>query len=552
MAVTLLVSTSDAGSTPNATGSFTPTVDDLLVVAAVSSASVTGAIEVPTASANGITFAAVGASCFYNSSGNSVDIWVANQLVPASPVAMTVTWAPADVATSTVIDVYAVTGMSKTGATAARQVDVTDNGGFGTAPTLTFPAACLTGNVTVLAAGNMTNPANLVPPTSWTEINDTGCTTPNAGLEVVYRLSGFTGTTVTWGGNSGTAWGAVGVELDTSTGGLARALDGKGTAAAIATGLLAVATALSAVGSAAADATGDLTVTGAGGVARALDGIGSAAASAAGSLDTARPVAGTGTSAASATGSADAARPMAGSASAASDLGGVLTTARLFTATGNAAASSTGDLTVTPAAGGPVSLDGSGNTAAASSGALTLERPITGTSSAASSSSGSLALTRPLAAIGATAASATGNLSIAGQAVLDGKANAAASAIGALQVARPFAGIGPAAAGSTGALDVTGLIPTQLDGKGSTAASATGVLATVRSFSGAAGTASNFGGLIQLTSSLTGTTAMAADFDGSLTIVSTNDGVPVENPGLLLVANSSLSLTSSTSRLELT
>jgi hypothetical protein len=57
----------------------------------------------------------------------------------------------------------------------------------------------------------------MTPPTSWTEDSDNGYSTPTAGQESVSRVSGFTGTTVTWGGTSATAFGDIIVEIDTSS-----------------------------------------------------------------------------------------------------------------------------------------------------------------------------------------------------------------------------------------------------------------------------------------------------------------------------------------------
>jgi hypothetical protein len=215
--VTRLVTTPDSGNTPNSTGSFTPQQGDLLVVVLVASASLTNNTEVPSVSANGITFATTGHQrTYYNAGTNTLDVFVADQLVGASPTAMTVTWNPADTATSTVIDVYAVRGGAGLAGTAAvLQRAGTANQSSGGTPSVVFSGACKTTSVTIVATGNLSAPAGLTPPSGWTEVNDTNCTTPTAGLEVAARTSGFTGTTVTWGSTSATAYGTAGVEIAT-------------------------------------------------------------------------------------------------------------------------------------------------------------------------------------------------------------------------------------------------------------------------------------------------------------------------------------------------
>src|SRR5262249_36569936 len=84
-------------------------------------------------------------------------------------------------------------------------------------PAPVFGASALTGNVTLGAVFNANNPAAMTPPTSWTEQNDTGYNTPTTGQEYVSRDSGFTGTTITWGNASGSAFSAITVELDTTS-----------------------------------------------------------------------------------------------------------------------------------------------------------------------------------------------------------------------------------------------------------------------------------------------------------------------------------------------
>ncbi|MDP2735983.1 MAG: hypothetical protein Q8P12_07310, partial [bacterium] len=66
------------------------------------------------------------------------------------------------------------------------------------------------------AVGNDSNPAGLAAPVGWTEQADVGQGNPPVGLETVTRDSGFTGTTITWGGTSASAFASIIVELDTA------------------------------------------------------------------------------------------------------------------------------------------------------------------------------------------------------------------------------------------------------------------------------------------------------------------------------------------------
>lgn len=109
----------------------------------------------------------------------------------------------------------AVSGMQRWGTDAIKQSAFQDAQAAGT-PAPAFGASALTGNVTVGMVANATNPATMTAPSGWTERQDVGQTANNAGIEVVTRDSGFTGTTVTWGSASASAFGAIIIELDSS------------------------------------------------------------------------------------------------------------------------------------------------------------------------------------------------------------------------------------------------------------------------------------------------------------------------------------------------
>lgn len=203
-----------ASSTNNAavaTGAFTPTAGDLLI-----------AFAIVTGQAGGGTFTdsqSLGwtqiATALKNTSADTLVLAVANSFAAAS--SMTVTFTPAGSPTSTgvAISVLRVSGMTRNGASAVRQSATQANQAAST-PAPAFAVAALTGNSTVGAVANATNPATMTTPASWTERHDIGYSGPTTGLESVSRDSGFTGTTITWGSASASALSDIIAELNTT------------------------------------------------------------------------------------------------------------------------------------------------------------------------------------------------------------------------------------------------------------------------------------------------------------------------------------------------
>ena len=210
------IGTADTGASPNTSGAFTPAANDLLVVFVVAS-DTTDAAGTLSCSA-GTTFTLVN-KAVYSASANAIYCFVANSLSAAS--SQTVTWTEtSDAASGTHIFVERIAGMSRTGSGAIRQSAKTDNGSAAGTPAATFASSALTGNVTLGVVGNSSNPAAMTPPTNWTEpasTGDLGYNVPATGGEVVFRDSGFTSTTITWGGTSATVYGVSIVELDTTS-----------------------------------------------------------------------------------------------------------------------------------------------------------------------------------------------------------------------------------------------------------------------------------------------------------------------------------------------
>lgn len=195
------------------TTGFTPVVGDLLVVFVAKTASI-----IPGTCTDSQSGTYVQAHIVNKASGSDeLQVFVRTALVPAAS-STTVTYdCTGDAATGCFIFVVRVSGMTRTGALAVRQFAGQSAQAGGTTPSAVFPAACLTGNPTLGCVFNATSPAGMTPPTSWTElVVDVGFSQPTSGCEYVIRNSGFTGTTITWGSTSASAYCDLTIELDTS------------------------------------------------------------------------------------------------------------------------------------------------------------------------------------------------------------------------------------------------------------------------------------------------------------------------------------------------
>jgi hypothetical protein len=115
------------------------------------------------------------------------------------------------------MQVFRISGMTRTGASAVRQSAKADNQAAGT-PSVTLPGAILTANpVLGSVLTTQTGTANTAAPTGWTEDQDAGYSTPSTGREVAHINSGETRTTVPWTAATTSAFCAVVVELDSSS-----------------------------------------------------------------------------------------------------------------------------------------------------------------------------------------------------------------------------------------------------------------------------------------------------------------------------------------------
>ncbi len=210
--------TSAAGGATAGTGDRTVTIttlagDLILVFASMSGNTNTS----PTCSDNQGGAYTLVASGLRNVSADSFSVFVGNALVGTG--ASTVITVATGSNTAGSLVAVAVSGMDRVGLSAIRQSAKQENQASGGTPAPAFSAVALTENMTLGMVSNGSNPTTMTPPTSWTEQQDVGQANPTTGCEVVTRDSGFTGTTITWGGTSGSAFGSAIVELNGSKSG---------------------------------------------------------------------------------------------------------------------------------------------------------------------------------------------------------------------------------------------------------------------------------------------------------------------------------------------
>ena len=200
-----------SGGTGNRTVTVTPAVGDLCVVFVVVSENTNASPTVTDNNSDASTYTLI-TTALKATSVDIVSVFVRDKLF--SNTTSTIITANTGSNTSGELTAVHLTGMSKTGITAVRQFAKQENQAAGGTPAPAFSSAALTGNMTLGAVGNDTNVAGLTTPAGWTEQADVGQNTPAVGLETVTRDSGFTGTTITWGSTSASAFASIILELD--------------------------------------------------------------------------------------------------------------------------------------------------------------------------------------------------------------------------------------------------------------------------------------------------------------------------------------------------
>ena len=212
-AVILGVSLADTTNTTSyTTASFTPALDDLLIVFVKGRLTLTRPSTM-TDSLGG-TYTNILALDGPGTNG-TMYLFVRDSLTPNT--SMTITWdCTGDTAVAAHIQVARVSGITRTGSDAILQTATQSLQSASTTPAPSFSSSALTGNPTLGAVFNRTDPATMTEPSGWTERADIGNIQATTGSEWVSRDSGFTGTTITWGSTSASLFGSIIVEVDTS------------------------------------------------------------------------------------------------------------------------------------------------------------------------------------------------------------------------------------------------------------------------------------------------------------------------------------------------
>jgi hypothetical protein len=194
----------------------TPSVGDLIIIVAPATGVATSAVSDNNADGAG-TYVKIGSSFTGWSTAGDLSMWVRTARIGSAT--STVFTATQTSSTGGGLNVFGIFGMTRAGLNAIKQFAGQSTGTAGTGPAPTFAAAPDTNNAIIGAVCNAATVAGsvMVNPIGWTEAVDLVYSTPAAGLETTYQISGVTTPTITWGGNSGTAFGSMVIELDAST-----------------------------------------------------------------------------------------------------------------------------------------------------------------------------------------------------------------------------------------------------------------------------------------------------------------------------------------------
>jgi hypothetical protein len=214
--------TTTAGSK---TVTATPTLADLIVVIAGTSGLAGGTIDVTDNNTDGRgTYTQIHTDFTGFSTTGVLTMWVRHALIGSAT--STIFTANQTGSSGGGLQVCRISGMSICGLGAVRGAGGQSAGGAGATPApvllrrvgtvFSGTQAALTANLCLGAVANGSNPAGMTQPASWSESIDLGYTVPTTGLETAFRNSGETGSTITWGSTSATAFASMVIELDIS------------------------------------------------------------------------------------------------------------------------------------------------------------------------------------------------------------------------------------------------------------------------------------------------------------------------------------------------
>jgi hypothetical protein len=195
---------SSTNATSYALEAFTPAAEAVLVVLVFA----TGTVAAGTMSGGSLTWTRA-TSVAYNSGVDTAYVFWAT--TGASPGSTTITFhCTGDTATGCVLMAFQFTHADVSTPTPIRQVKT--GTGSGANPAVTFDSALLPANGYCAGFGIPRNPPASTTPFEWTEVADTGYSTPTAGATGAFRVRHESGATITFTSASG-AWGMVAVEV---------------------------------------------------------------------------------------------------------------------------------------------------------------------------------------------------------------------------------------------------------------------------------------------------------------------------------------------------
>lgn len=214
-AITTYYTSSSGGGTSgsgNRTASIAAATGDLLVAFA----SVSGNTQTsPTMTDNkGGTYALVG-QALWDGSANNMLCFVRNSLTTSA--GNTTLTLDTNTNTAGELVIVAYSGMTRTGASAVKQITATANQATSTTPSVAYANPVTSGDQLLAAVASSDKYTD--EPADWNERENVYQSTPTTALEVTSGASGFTGTTVTYGSPETSGYAAMAVELDASVSG---------------------------------------------------------------------------------------------------------------------------------------------------------------------------------------------------------------------------------------------------------------------------------------------------------------------------------------------
>lgn len=190
----------------------TPAVGDLIIIITANSGSTTTtAAPTDNNAGGGGTYTLIN-TAVKATSADTMQVWVRNNLI-TSATSTVFTQAPGTTTGGGLV-VIDCQGGDKAGSSAVVKSAIQSNQAAGGTPAPVFASAVSSINAVIGAVFNASNPATITPRTNFTELYDSGYNTPATGLEVMSRNSGETGTTMTWGSTSATAYASLVIEVD--------------------------------------------------------------------------------------------------------------------------------------------------------------------------------------------------------------------------------------------------------------------------------------------------------------------------------------------------